>query len=1062
MGSLFKTKKQDNSSVEQKYPHFIQNKPCGADRFEGQSQRRLTEAIADHIISTDSGDNTSSQSRIIGLEGSWGIGKSNVIKQLKEMLKDRYYLFEYDAWGHQEDLQRRSFLELLTDSLINDAKILEKEQWEEKLNNFLAKKIVRVNKTIPKINARAFWVAIIIIATPIAKFIAERLAAEKKIEDIVYLSLIAFSPIILGIISWLISMIFKKEMRNIGYLLKIIKNETVETENQETINEDEPTVTKFKSWMKDISEHIKAKKKQRLIVVYDNMDRLPAEKVKELWSSIHTFFSEDGFDNIWAIIPFDEEHLSCAFGEKDQRVQLTKYFISKTFPVVYRVTPPVITDFKKIFNILFEEAFPKTESAYQDDINRIFKIENPSATVRDMIIFINQLVALKTIWKNEIDILSMAIFTLKKDLIIKDAINQILSGEYLGNNISITNDEKLQKNISALTYGILPDDAEQIPISKYIESCLKLEEGYDINRYAAHKHFILVLKDKIENNDLPTDTLINALSRLNHEYEEQYRNTIVNFWNSFSRNKLIMPLEKQEFDSIFRLLLIHTDKQYQQNIIQYLCNKFQNIQEFNGGTYFNSINSLNNFLNEKKIDNRISEYIVDIEKSPEIFFDYISQAKDNYAKYKLKADPNKLDEFFSNLLPDELKNTDIIKILINDKSFKFDITLKKIEELISKDTSLQLISGENIYSLFNTYKILSNKKPLAVQLTLNQRNSMWNSVVSKPKTNEFLEILTMQLGNGFTYSETLDDKQIEYISKNIDYYGYYGNLLINIISCNIPALNQILKYMTENGLGHNLVLENVLPVFFEIKTKINVTEVVLLEQLDRWNRFISGINKENIQTIIPEVSFFQYSIITKNTLADHLNKTIIEALSGVSVDVLYQQRTNLENYWFLIINNFIGTDYLKSLPDNLLEFGKKILNDIASSRQTIPEKTDLFQKIIDKLNKKETAAQIKDIRDMFCNSQYKISPQLFIYLIPWFEHQGDLLSRSADVVHKIIEPVINDDNCLEIILSKIDYFSKIINDAGDDSTGIRKKIKEKMETSKDERLIKLEKKIIKE
>jgi hypothetical protein len=1053
---------QDNTNIEQRYPRFIQNKPCGIDRFEGQSQRRLTEAIADHIISTDSCENTSSQSRIIGLEGSWGIGKSNVIKQLKEMLKDRYYLFEYDAWGHQEDLQRRSFLELLTDSLIFDAKILERKQWEEKLNNFLAKKVVRVNKTIPKINARAFWVALVIIATPIAKFVAERLVAAKIVKNVLYLTLITIAPIILGVISWIVLMISNKEMRNIGYLLKIIKNETVETENQETINEDEPTVIKFKLWMKDISDHIKTNKKRKLIVVYDNMDRLPAEKVKELWSSIHTFFSEDGFDNIWAIIPFDEEHLSCAFGERVQRVQLTKYFISKTFPIVYRVSPPVITDFKKIFNLLFEEAFSKTESAYQDDINRIFKIENPSATVRDMIIFINQLVALKTIWKNEIDILSMAIFTIKKDIIIKDAINQILSGEYLGINISITNDEKLQKNISALTYGILPDDAEQIPISKYIEGCLKLEEGYDINKYAAHKHFILVLKDKIENNDLPIDTLINALSRLNHEYEEQYKADIVNFWNNFARNKLVLPLEKQEFDIIFRLLLIHTDKQYQQDIIQYLCKKLQNIKEFNGGTYYNSINSLNDFLNENKIDNNISEYIIDIEKPPEIFYDYISKANDNYAKYKLKTDPKELDEYFSNLLPDELKNTNIIKILSNDKSFTFDITLKKIEELISQDTTLKMINGDNVYYLFDTYKILANKKPLSVQLTASQRNSLWNLVVSKPKTNAFLEILTIQLANGFTYSETLDDNQIKYISENIDYYCNYGSLLINNLSFNSSALNKILKYMTESKLGQRLSLENVLPVFYEIKTKINVTEAVLLGQLNQWNNQIKEINKENIQEIIPQASFFQHSIITKNTLTDHLNKTVNEALSDVSVDVIYQQRTDLTYYWFIIINNFIDTDYLKSLPDNLLEFGKKMLNDIASGDQTIPEKTDLFQKIIDKLNKKETAAQIKDIRDKFCNSLYTINPQLFIYLLTWFEQQGDLLSRSADVVHKIIEPVINDDKCLDIILSKIDYFSKIINAAGDDATGIKKKIKEKLETNKDERLIKLAKKINKE
>ena len=167
----------------------------------------------------------------------------------------------------------------------------------------------------------------------------------------------------------------------------------------ETISEEEPSTVEFKRWMQDISDYLgnSSDTKKKLIIIYDNMDRLPAEKVKELWSSIHTFFSEDGFENIWTIIPFDERHLSCAFGEveDDETIQLTKYFISKTFPVVYHVTPPVITDLKNLFNTLFEEAFTNTEFNQQDEINRIFRLENPNATVRELIEFINQLIALK-------------------------------------------------------------------------------------------------------------------------------------------------------------------------------------------------------------------------------------------------------------------------------------------------------------------------------------------------------------------------------------------------------------------------------------------------------------------------------------------------------------------------------------------------------------------------------------------------------------------------------------------------------------------------------------------
>lgn len=102
------------------YPRFISNRPCGEDKFDGNSQQRLAESIAEHFKRNDALPKDDALPRIIGIEGGWGSGKSNVVKLLnKNHFKDKgYILFEYDAWGHQEDLQRRSFLELLTEELI--------------------------------------------------------------------------------------------------------------------------------------------------------------------------------------------------------------------------------------------------------------------------------------------------------------------------------------------------------------------------------------------------------------------------------------------------------------------------------------------------------------------------------------------------------------------------------------------------------------------------------------------------------------------------------------------------------------------------------------------------------------------------------------------------------------------------------------------------------------------------------------------------------------------------------------------------------------------------------
>jgi hypothetical protein len=1073
----------NNMTETIRYPHFIQSKPCGIDKFEGQSHKRLTDAIANHILSTDTATDIN-LSRIIGLEGGWGVGKTNIIKQLDEVLKDKYYLFEYDAWGHQEDLQRRSFLELLTAELINEADILEKKKWGDKLKDLLAKKVTRVNKAQPKFDGGALGAVLALAFTSITVFISERLEAAEKVCNILYLTLFAFSPIILGLFLWLISSIFNKNMRGLSYLLQISKNENVQTENYETINEDDPTVAKFKLWMKDISNEIKIKNKRRLIVVFDNMDRLPAEKVKDLWSSIHTFFSENGFENIWVIIPFDEKHLSCAFNESGNDIKLTKYFISKTFPIVYRVTPPIITDFKKIFNDLFEEAFAKTESDSQEIVNRIFRLENlkatETATVRDMIIFINQLVALKTIWEDKIDILSMTIFTLKKDKLFTDTVNQILSGEYLGDHILkvIPNNENLQKNIAALTYGIFPDDAEQIPISKFIESCLKSEDGYDINKYLNHKHFLSVLKDKISDTDVPLDTLIKGLSKLDTSFEEQNKDSIVILWDNIAKQKVIIKLVKQEFNDIFKILLLHISIECRNVVIKYLCDELQCFKEFSGENYYISISGLDKYIKENSLDIPIT--LKETEINPEIFIDYVSVAEKEYSLYKLNTNPDKLDYFLANSVFNTTDNETIwvikrendfntslshdmmIKVLRNLKINRFSMfpkLLEKIEEAVKNNG----VTNINFKMLFDAYKLLSDEKPLNNLLNSTTRQNILNAYSSKTDTPEYLEIVIMQIANGINVGGTFNEEQIKNMANNIDYYASgYGDLLLKNISWGITILNQVLKYMTENKIGHRMAIEEVLPMFFKIKKSIDVTEIVLLDQFDRWREFILKINKDNIQTIVPDALFFKFSVLTKNTLTAHLNKTVVIALSEVPSDSLYQQLLQTNNYWIIVIEHLIGSEFLTLLPDNLVDFGKKLLKDIASNNISVPAHDNIFQKIIEKIDKKETAAIIKDIRDDFCNSRCAINVKLFLYFAQWFEQQGDLLSRSPDVVHKIIEPVINDDICLGIIVSNKDYYAKIINNAGDDATGIIKQIKEKLQAGENDELKKFAKKIIKE
>jgi len=1061
------------------YPRFIPHKPCGIDKFEGKSQERLTNAIANHIVSND--NNSQNLSRIIGLEGGWGVGKSNIIKQLKkhDEIKDKYYLFEYDAWGNQEDLQRRSFLELLTDNLINEGILLGNTEikikgagtqtvtWQEKLRYLLARKTETKTEKYPRISNSMIATFLATVLTPLFMFFGFLAKIFVKLEwlSICLSFIIPLIPILTVIIVWLIAKKKNNKYGKIDYLLAIYNDKIENDICYETISEEEPTVIEFKKWMQSISEHLsKNKKIKKLIVVYDNMDRLPAEKVKELWSSIHTFFSEDGFDNVWAIIPFDEKHLSCAFGGSDDEETkvLTKYFISKTFPVVYRVTSPVITDFKNIFDTLFKEAFANTETKQQEDINRIFRLEKPNATVREMIEFINQLVALKIIWEKEIDILYISIFVLKKDDILLNSAERILSGDYLSEYILeiIPYNEILQKTISALVYGVSLDIAEQIPMLKYIDRCFRREENTDINKYSNSENFIHILSDRVKNTDIAQiDNIIQCLVKLDiSNLSRNDQKTIHFLWNTLAERKMKVSLSKQEFGDNYKLLLKNLDDSHKQSIIKHLCKEIQLFEKFISENYYNTLKDMDDFIKSNDIDIKIADNLTDLEKEPEVFVKYVLCTKENYPIYKLTTKPEALSEYLSYSIIENPSVLEVLKYLINDKNYQFNEVKIKIEETIQNEN---LIKESNFKPLFDAYKILSGEKPLEVQLNQTQRQNIWNVLASKPNTLEYLEIVAIQIANGTNIGGTFNESQVKNIAEQMDYYAIYGNLLINNLSWNIPILSQVLKYMTENKLGHKLSLEKILQMFFDIKNNLNVTEQVLLKQLNRWDGK-QLITSNNIQQVIPNAQFFQFSTAIKNNkLTDYLNTTIIQALANITIDTLYQQRQQPNYYWNVVIKNFIDTDFLKSLQDNLTELGKRYLDDIAASRLAIPNTNDIVYKLIEKLNRKKTKETITNIRNQICNNVpgYNIDINKFSFLHKWFEKQGDLLSRAGDVCQYILSPIANDDNCLKVIIENADFYVNIINSAETQASTFKSCIKNRLLNSTDTSLISFAKRI---
>ena len=352
-----------------------------------------------------------------------------------------------------------------------------------------------------------------------------------------------------------------------------------------SISELEPSVKEFREWLLDISEGLP--KNQKLVIVFDNMDRLPQDKVKTLWSSIHTFFADvdKSYNNIWCIIPYDEEHLASAFSDsegEDEQHKLLRCFLDKTFSVVYRVPEPIVSDYKKLFAKLLDQAYSDTIPEEEKDlISRCYRHLHPTPNVREIISFINRTITLRKQWNDAVHPLSIAVFALREYELLHrpyiDTVNSgkkstvrvtteeyILSGEFLkGLQQLLFGDEfskYIKKEISALVYGIEPQDALQIVIKRYIRNCLTDKaQNANLNAYVDNPQFVSMLDEEIHDMDITVYTkAVTLIDKIDeNKLSEENKVGMARIWRFFGQQYINIPdknMSRLRFEQTVKML----------------------------------------------------------------------------------------------------------------------------------------------------------------------------------------------------------------------------------------------------------------------------------------------------------------------------------------------------------------------------------------------------------------------------------------------------------------------------------------------------------------------------
>jgi len=761
---------------------FLENAPIGEDLFEGKSQERTADIISKNL--------QSEKFQIIGIDGSWGTGKSNLVKIVEKKLKsDAFHFFVYDVWGHQEDDQRKAILVELTEFIVHDERkiVADTTKWDQKLKRLLAKEREITTTNTPYLSIGFIVSLFLIIYIPAVNTFA------KELQYLWLKLLLVLAPILIGLglyiyKVWTNLKIFKKQKMwksiklSLQQMMQVYNNKQVDETKIEAISDKEPSVRDFRNWMDQIDVDLNASNK-KLVIVFDNFDRLPRKHIQSIWSSIHVFFSNEKYSSIKVMIPFDREHIKLAFSElngsnkpSEENTTCPDFasdYINKTFDVVYRIAPPIMSNWKHFFKSNFKEAlgvlfdelrYVKTEQVYETFARTI--------TPREIIAFINETISIKYLHP-DIPENYIGIFILNKDHILSDPLIAISNPGFLkGLSYLYKNDESLQKYLTALSYQIDAENALEVVYRQKLKNCLSNDNVKEFNSIASTSVFNEIISPVIEELE-DYESPIKCLSEISDtaNINQVKLNAI---WNNIYYKQYNKEILEISFSEANKILLLKIDNDLKPIWLSKIISDFYKSKEFSTMTFVQAIDEIAATLKDEGLDIKLKDLLTQKKVLPKDFIEVVRLKKDRYKEYQLTVEETEMDEFLSALGVEDMENLSYLKYI--NSQFELQLFDAHLKEVIAANKSTK----RYLPGLFETRKsLLKNKAAGEILLADNEIYTFFSQV--NKEEDFYYDLLAMRIAraNDFqagynspfsTVMENPNDELIDKISERIEYY----------------------------------------------------------------------------------------------------------------------------------------------------------------------------------------------------------------------------------------------------------------------------------------------------
>lgn len=467
------------------------------DLLEDQTHFHVSENIYQLIQSSAKGIT-------VGLEGSWGSGKSTVINLLRNKLQDNSegncLFFMFDAWAHDGDPLRRIFLE----SLINE---IDPEGADETLRE-LSGRITGRNKTVKTQSTRSAskfgkLLSVFALTIPLGSALIGKVNYDLlsppwgQGESTIYWQFIfglilCLSPFIL-ILWW---MKFGERDSNTGKIRwDFFSTESTENSTQDVTEDGERTSIEFEAHFERIIKHaINEKKVDRVVIVIDNLDRVDPPHAKNIWATLQTFFQkrssgskstlEKWADKLWFVIPFDRNGFSKIWESNslDESKSVPISFLKKCFQIIAEVPEPVMSAWpdyaKKTFATALNEWPEKERQEAIEAFIRFASHLDKSPTPRDIKVLANQVGLLGMRWGGVVSSEALCVYALYRQKLSEAELRNALLADGLPESYAGINDSKILKmEIAGLLFGVTKDKGIQLLLTPEIGAAVKNGDG---------------------------------------------------------------------------------------------------------------------------------------------------------------------------------------------------------------------------------------------------------------------------------------------------------------------------------------------------------------------------------------------------------------------------------------------------------------------------------------------------------------------------------------------------------------------------------------------------------